>query len=69
MDTRFGRISRFPIFFLIAAVIAVVTGLIIPGHAGDVVETVSWAIIAFAIVLRIGFRTTPRGYKGEGPRP
>ncbi len=69
MNTPLGRINRFPVFFTIGAVVVIVIGLIIPGHAGDVVEGIAWAIVAVAIIYRFGIRTTPRGYKGEGPRP
>jgi hypothetical protein len=69
MNTPFGRINRFPIFFVLGAIVVIVVGLIIPGHAGDDVEAIAWAIVAVAIIIRFGFRTTPRGYRGEGPRP
>jgi hypothetical protein len=48
----------------------IVTGLLVDGRIGTIIEAVGWGGLAIAIILEVGFRTTRIGdYDGDDRRP
>ena len=71
MRTPIGRIGRFTLFLAAAIIIVIVTGLIVPGRTGTIIEVVGWVALAVCIYFEVGgLRTTPIGnYEGNDRRP
>jgi hypothetical protein len=66
MRTPFGRIGRFTVGLALLAACVIVTGLIVPGRTGTIIEAVGWGVVAIAIFLKIGIQTTTPRPKGGG---
>jgi hypothetical protein len=71
LRTRFGRISRGSLTLILAIAATIVTGMLLPGKAGTIVEVAGWIALAIFLILEIGIRTTPtpNNFNGNDRRP
>lgn len=70
MRTPIGRFSRIAVFLILLVVATIVTGLIVPGRTGTIIQVVGWIALAVGIILEVGIRSTPPGeYDGDDRRP
>ncbi|HSS33113.1 MAG TPA: hypothetical protein VLL27_07510 [Solirubrobacterales bacterium] len=69
MRSPIGRISKFSLLLLAAVVATIVTGLLVPGHTGTVIQVVGWIALAAIIIIGVGFVIAPKhDYKGDDRR-
>jgi hypothetical protein len=59
--SRFGRIGRLTILLALVVACLIVTGLIVPGGTGTIVEAVGWGALALLILAKIGLIVSPFG--------
>ena len=70
MRTPFGRISRGSLILILAIAATIVTGMLLPGKAGTIVQVAGWIALAIFLILEIGIRTTPSDrHYGNDRRP
>jgi hypothetical protein len=70
MRTPIGRISRVSLLLMLVVVATIVTGMLVPGRTGTVIQVVGWIALAVGVTFEIGIRTTPIGnYRGDDRRP
>lgn len=71
MRTPIGKVGRGSLVLLLVIVATIVTGLILPGRTGTVVEVAGWIVLAVLIVLEVGIRSTstPANRNGNDRRP
>ena len=71
MRTPIGRVARGSLVLLLIIVAAIVTGLILPGRIGTIVQVVGWVALAILIILEVGIRSTstPTSWNGNDRRP
>jgi hypothetical protein len=65
-----GRINRISLFLVLIVVATIVTGMLVPGRTGTVIQVVGWVALAVGIIFEVGLRTTPLGnYDGNDRQP
>ncbi len=71
MRTPIGKVGRGSLALLLVIVATIVTGLILPGRTGTVVEVAGWIALAVLIILEVGIRSTstPANWNGNDRRP
>lgn len=71
MRTPLGRISRGSIALVLAIAVTIVTGMVLPGKIGIIVQVAGWIALAIFLILEIGIRTTPtpNNFNGDDRRP
>ena len=71
MRTPIGRVRRGSLVLLLLIAATIVTGLILPGHTGTIVQVAGWIALAILIILEVGIRstTTPTDWNGNDRRP
>jgi membrane-bound ClpP family serine protease len=70
MPTPFGKISWISVVLVLLVVATIVTGMIVPGRTGTIIQVVGWVAFVIGVILEVGIRTTPIGdYKGDDRRP
>ena len=71
MRTPFGRVSRGSLVLILAIAATIVTGMLLPGEAGTIVQVAGWIALAVFLILEIGIRTTPTpdNFEGDDRRP
>lgn len=58
------------LFLVLIVVGTIVTGMLVPGRTGTVIQVVGWIALAIGVIFEVGIRTTPIGnYKGDDRRP
>jgi hypothetical protein len=68
MRTPFGRISWVSVVLVLLVVATIVTGMIVPGRTGTIIQVVGWIALVVVVLLEIGVRTTPIGYFDNNDR-
>lgn len=71
MRTLVGRISRGSLVLILGIAATIVTGMLLPGKAGTIVQAAGWIALAVFLILEIGIRTTPTpdNFEGDDRRP
>jgi len=71
LRTPLGRISRGSIALVLAIAVTIVTGMVLPGKIGIIVQVAGWIALAIFLILEIGIRTTPtpNNFNGDDRRP
>jgi hypothetical protein len=71
LRTSIGRIRRGSLALILVIAATIVTGMLLPGHTGTVVEVAGWIALAIFLILEIGIRTTPTpsNFEGDDRRP
>jgi hypothetical protein len=70
LPTPFGKISWGSVALLLVIAATVVTGMLLPGRAGTIVQVVGWVALSVVVILEVGIRSTPPGdYDGDDRRP
>lgn len=71
MRTPLGRISRGSVALVLAIALTIVTGMVLPGKVGTIVQVAGWIALAIFLILEIGIRTTPTpdNFEGDDRRP
>lgn len=70
MRTPFGRVSWLSILLLVAIAAMIVTGMLVPGRTGNLIQVGGWIALAVVVIWEVGIRSTPTGdYKGDDRRP
>jgi len=70
LPTPFGKISWVSIALLLAIVATIVTGMLLPGRTGTIVQVAGWVALSILVILEVGIRSTPPGdYDGDDRRP
>jgi hypothetical protein len=68
--TPIGRIRRISLLLVLTVLGTIATGMLVPGHAGTVIQVVGWIALAIGLILEVGIRTTPVGkHDGNDRRP
>jgi hypothetical protein len=68
MRTPFGKISWVSVVLVLLIVATIVTGMIVPGRTGTIIQVVGWIALVVVVLLEIGSRTTPIGYFDNNDR-
>jgi hypothetical protein len=68
MRTPFGKISWVSVVLVLLVVATIVTGMIVPGRTGTIIQVVGWIAVVILVLLEIGSRTTPIGYFDNNDR-
>ncbi|HWN72476.1 MAG TPA: hypothetical protein VNN15_01570 [Solirubrobacterales bacterium] len=61
MRTPIGRIRWISLLLVLAVVGTIVTGMLIPGRTGTIIQIVGWIAFIAGVLLEVGVRTTPIG--------
>jgi membrane-bound ClpP family serine protease len=61
MRTPIGRISWASLLLVLVVVALIVTGMIVPGRTGTIIQVVGWIAFVAGVLLEVGVRTTPIG--------
>ncbi|MGN6258419.1 MAG: hypothetical protein ACTHN3_11820 [Solirubrobacterales bacterium] len=61
MRSPFGKISWASVLLVLAIVTTIVTGMIVPGRTGIIIQVVGWIGVVIVVLLEVGVRTTPIG--------
>lgn len=61
MRTPFGKISWVSVLLVLLVVATIVTGMIVPGRTGTIIQVVGWIGVVIVGLLEVGVRTTPIG--------
>jgi len=70
MRTPIGKISWVSLLLVLIVVATIVTGMLVPGRTGTIIQVVGWLAFAGGVIFEIGLRTTPIGnYHGDDRRP
>lgn len=68
MPTPFGKVRWLSVLLLLAVVATIVTGMIVPGRTGAIIQAVGWIGVVIVVLLEVGIRTTPIGYFDSNDR-
>lgn len=68
MPTPFGKVSWISVSLVLAIVATIVTGMIVPGRTGTIIQVAGWIAVVVVVLLAVGVRTTPIGYFDNNDR-
>jgi phage-related holin len=68
MRTPFGKIRWASVLLVLLVVATIVTGMIVPGRTGTIIQVVGWVGVVIVVLLEVGARTTPIGYFDNNDR-
>lgn len=68
VPTPSGKISWVSVVLVLLVVATIVTGMIVPGRTGTIIQVVGWIAVVILVLLEIGVRTTPIGYFDNNDR-
>ena len=70
MRSPFGKISWRGVVLLLAIAATIVTGMLLPGRTGVIVQVVGWVAFAILVILEVGIRSIPPDdFDGNDRRP
>jgi len=71
LRTPIGKVACGSLVLLLLIIAAIITGLILPGRTGTIVQVVGWVALAILIILEVGIRSTstPTNWNGDDRRP
>jgi len=70
LPTPFGKISWGSVALLLVIAATIVTGMLLPGRTGTIVQVVGWVALSIVVILEVGIRSTPPGdYDGDDRPP
>jgi hypothetical protein len=68
--TPIGKFSWVSVLLVAIVVGTIVTGMLVPGRTGTVIQVVGWIALAVGVIFEVGIRTTPIGdHRGNDRRP
>jgi hypothetical protein len=66
----FGKISWRGLVLLLVIAATIVTGMLLPGRTGVIVQVVGWVAFAILVILEVGIRSVPPDdFDGNDRRP